>query len=102
MRIEVSIDRLVVNGRIAGSADELLAALTGELRHELARELGQLSQLGRRTGARAITVPRLRAALTLPPSGAGAGAAGRAIGATLASAVTSDRVLGTGTPRTSR
>lgn len=100
MRIEVSIDRLVVDGRIAGSADELLAALTGELGQALARELSlrHLSQHRRLTGAQAITVPRLRT--VLPPSEAGV--SGRAIGAALASAVTGDQVLGARTPRTNR
>jgi hypothetical protein len=99
MRIELSIDRLVADGRIAGSAEELLAALTGELRLVLARELGQ-RQMSQLTGDQAISVPRLRAALTLPP--AGTGAAGRAIGAALGGAVTGDRVFGGGSNGTGR
>lgn len=106
MRIELSIDRLVADAAIAGSADAFLAALTGELRLVLARELGQrqLSQLGQLTGAQAVSVPRLRAALTLPlaGAGAGAGAAGRAVGTALGGAVTGDQVLGGGFSRTNR
>jgi hypothetical protein len=102
MRIEVSIDHLVADGLDGGSADGLVAALTAELRLVLARELA--SAVGRRrlSGAQAISVPRLRAALTLPPAGPGAGAAiggaagavaGSVAGQALGGAVTGDQVF---------
>jgi hypothetical protein len=91
MRIELSIGQLVAHGIGADSTDEFVAALTAELHVVLARELGQ----GQLTGGQAISVPRLRAKLTLPP--AGSASAGRAIGAALGGAVTGDQVFRGGT-----
>jgi hypothetical protein len=102
MRIEVSIDHLVADGLDGGSADGLVAALTAELRLVLARELASAAGRRRLSSAQAISVPRLRAALTLPPAGPGAGAAiggaagavaGQALGAALGGAVTGDQVF---------
>jgi hypothetical protein len=97
MRIELHIDRLVADGLDGRSADDLVTALVGELRLVLAREIGSR----RLAGPRAVSVPRLRAALTLPSAGAGAGTApvGRALGAALGGAVTGDRVFRNGSNR---
>jgi hypothetical protein len=72
----------------------------------LARELASAAGRRRLSSAQAISVPRLRAALTLPPAGPGAGAAiggaagavagsvaGQALGAALGGAVTGDQVF---------
>lgn len=107
MRIELNIGRLVVDGLDRRSADDLVAALTDELRLVLTRELAGEAGRGRLSGRQAISVPRLRAALAFPPAMPGAGAAtgpaaggtagaataGRAIGAALGGAVTGDQVL---------
>jgi hypothetical protein len=102
MRIEVSIDHLVADGLDGGSADGLVAALHAELRQVLARQHATAAGRRRLSGAQAISVPRLRAALTLPPAGPGAGAAiggaagavaGQALGAALGGAVTGDQVF---------
>lgn len=102
MRIELTIDRLVADGLAGRSADDLVTALTDELRLVLARELGGEAGRRRLSGRRAISVPRLRAALTLPPgrragdgagAGAGAAAAGQALGAALGDAVTGEQVF---------
>jgi hypothetical protein len=100
MRIELSIGRLVADGVGDGNAEEFVAALTAELRAVLAREFGG----GQRGGVRAIRVPRLRAALTLPQAAGTAPAArpmsaGRAIGAALGGAVVGDQVFSGGTSR---
>jgi hypothetical protein len=101
MRIELRIDRLVADGLDGRSADDLVAALVGELRLVLAREIGSR----RLAGGQAVWVPRLRAALTLPPAGPGTGAgvgaasAGRALGAALGGAVTGDQVFRRGSSR---
>jgi hypothetical protein len=113
MRIELSIDQLVADGLDRGAADRLVAALTAELQSVLARELAGPAGRRRLSGGQPISVPRLRAALTLPPAGSGpgsgsgaaigaaAGAAvtGRALGAALGRAVTGDQVFRRGNNR---
>jgi hypothetical protein len=93
MRIEVHIDRLVVDdpgARAAGArvAGEFATAVTQELRRVLARDLGR----ARVTAPRAMSVPRLRTVPAPAAGGATAGAtaasAGRALGAALAATMT--------------
>lgn len=88
MRIELRIDRLVADDLGACSRADFVEAITQELRLVLARELGQPPAAAYRG-----SVPRLRAALTLPAAGATATSAGRAVGAALGAAVTSERVF---------
>ena len=87
MRIELHIGRLVVDGLGAYSQDELVAAITGELRLAIARDFGWPQVAARQ----AMPVPRLRATLARPVAGATAASAGQAIGATLAGALTGAR-----------
>jgi hypothetical protein len=96
MRIELSIDHLVADGLDRGAADGLVADLTAELRSVLARELAGPAGRRRLSGGRPVSVPRLRAALTLPPAGYGPGAA---IGAALGAAVTGNQVFRRGSNR---
>lgn len=93
MRIELSIGHLIADGVGADSADEFVAALTAALRHVLAREL----RPGRLSGGQAISVPRLRATVTLPRTGIAP--AGRAVGTALGGAVAGDQVFRGGTNR---
>jgi hypothetical protein len=113
MRIELTIDRLVADGLDGRSADDLVAALTDELRLVLTREFA--GQAGRRrlSGRQTISVPRLRTALAFPPAGPGTGTApgpaaggaarastaGRAIGAALGGAVTGNQIFRRGSIR---
>jgi len=89
MRIELRIDRLVIDDLGACSSRELVTAITEELRRVLAHDLGRPQVMAHQ----AVSVPRLRAALALPAAGVTATSAGQAIGATLAGAVTSERVF---------
>jgi len=103
MRIEVRIGKLVADDLGGCSQDDFVAAVTRELRLALARELGG----PRPATGRTRSVARLRTSVTLPAAGtggprAGAGGppAGRAVGAALGAALTSDRVFpGAGGPR---
>jgi hypothetical protein len=88
MRIEVRIGKLVADDLGGCSQDDFVAAVTRELRLVLARELG-----GPRTAAGRTSVARVRTSVTLPAAGAGGPSAGRAVGAALGAAVTSDRVF---------
>jgi hypothetical protein len=92
MRIEVHIGKLVADDPGGCSQDDFVAAVTRELRLALARELGGPQPAAGRTRS----VARVRTSVTLPAAGAaGAGglSAGRAVGAALGAAVTSDRVF---------
>jgi hypothetical protein len=88
MRIELHIDRLVADDLGACSRADFITAITRELRLVLARELSQPPAAAYRR-----SVPRVQAALTLPAAGATAPPAGRAIGAALGSAVTSEQIF---------
>ena len=92
MRIVVHIGKLVADDPGGCSRDEFVAAVTRELRLALVRELG-----GPRPAAgRTRSVARVRTSVTLPAAGAAGAArasAGRAVGAALGAAVTSDRVF---------
>lgn len=106
MRVELRIGRLVADDLGGLSKDDFVAAVTRELRGVLARELA-----GPRPAGRTRSVPRVLATVTLPAAGgargargaSGAGAApaagatgtpaGRAVGAALGVAVTSERVF---------
>lgn len=89
MRIELRIDRLVLDGLGAFSPDELVTSITRELRLVLGRDLS----LAPVTARPAVSVPRLQTTLALPPAGASSSSAGQAIGASLASAVTSSQAF---------
>ena len=80
MRIEVHIDRLVVDDPGARAAGEFATAITQELRRVLARDLGR----ARVTAPQARSVPRLRTVLAPTAAGTTAASAGRALGAALA------------------
>lgn len=89
MNIELHIGRLVIDGLGPCSSAELVTAITEELRRVLAHDLGRPQVMAHQ----AVSVPRLRAALALPGAGVTATPTGRAIGAALAGAVTSERVF---------
>jgi len=89
MRIELHIERLVADDLCGWSPDELAAAVTHELRRVLARDLGRTRVEARR----AISVPWVRTGMVLPTAGGTAPAAGRAIGAAIARAVSGDQVV---------
>jgi hypothetical protein len=89
MRIELRIGRLVADDLGGCATDDFVAAVTRELRLVLVRELA-----GPRPAAgRTRSVPQVRAAVTLPAAGATGVPAGRAVGAALGAAVTSERVF---------
>jgi hypothetical protein len=88
MRIELRIGRLVADDLDGCPQDQFVAAITQELRLVLMRELS-----GARPAAPAVLVPRLRTALAIPAAGATSTSAGRAIGAALGAAVTSERLF---------
>jgi len=90
MKIELHIDRLVVDDLVTCSSRELVAAITRELRLVLTRDLSRAQIPASGT----VSVPRLRSAAALPAAGGGdAIATGRAIGAAVAGAVTSHQVF---------
>jgi hypothetical protein len=89
MRIELRIGRLVADDLGGGSRDDFVAAVTRELRIVLARE-----RSGPRPAAgRARSVARVGTEVSLPAAGAGGPSTGRAVGAALGAAVTSERVF---------
>ncbi len=94
-RIEVRIGQLIIDDLGTGSPEALLAAMTTELQAALARELtgrGRAGELARSPG---LSVDRVRATVSLPPSagpaGLGAAGVGRAIGTAVARAVAGQR-----------
>jgi hypothetical protein len=89
MRIELRIERLVADDLGGGSRDDFVAAVTRQLRLVLARELNGPGPAAGRTRS----VARVRTTVNLPAAGAGGPAAGRAVGAALGTAMTSERVF---------
>jgi hypothetical protein len=89
MKIELRIDRLVVDGLGPCPSAELVMAITRELRLVLARDLARPQV----TGHAAVSVRQLRAELVLPAATPTTTSLGQSIGTALAGAVTSERVF---------
>ena len=93
MRIELHIGRLVADDLRGRPDGEFVAAITQELRLVLIRELSRAQPAQQR-----MSVPRVRAALAIPAAGGTSTPTGRAVGAALGAAVTSERFF----PRSGR